>query len=106
MTQAQVRSRGSRVGRRYESLLIERIRLGRQLADALSHLQELEPLSRHIFNCLLRLAAQLAAFKRYDRDVFRVLAEEDERLHPPGGPGRPPDGAVFALSAREPAARS
>ncbi len=83
MTQAQVRSRGTGLDRRYEPMLIERIRLGRQLADALSHLQELEPLSRHIFNRLLSVDAELSTYQRYDQDLFRVFEAEDGRLHHP-----------------------
>jgi hypothetical protein len=83
MMHAQVKTRDTRGRRRYEPLLAERIELGRQLADALSHLRELEPLSRLIFNRLLTFDAELATFQRYDQDLSQVLAAEDERLHHP-----------------------
>lgn len=75
---------------RYKSLLGERIYLGRQLADQLSHLQEMTPLGRRLFQRLLRVDAKLSRFVQYDVDQPRLVTKaEDDRMHQP--PDLPPD---------------
>ena len=85
VTEAQLTpADGVRARRRYEPLLSERMLLGRLLADALSHLADLTPEALRVFDRLLGVDAELATFRRYDRDLFdRVLPVEDARVHHP-----------------------